>query len=234
VLSHFRTRSRRLERIDTGDYTAAEYRRFLREIAFINRHFGDKRALERTLFREIEARGSTAFSLLDVGSGSGELLRTTAEWARATGRDARLTGIDLSPISAETAATDGPGIEQLRGDARALPFEDSSFDFVIASLFFHHLSDKEAVQVLREMLRVARSVVAVIDIHRHPAAWVLYRLMCTVFSISPLVREDGSLSIMRAFKPGELAAVAKAAGAEGITEKRSFPFRIVLRTDGAR
>ena len=232
MLDKFKQRSPRKERIDTGDYTADEYRRFLREIAFINRHFGDKRALERTLFREIEERGLMAFSLLDVGSGSGELLRTTAEWARATGRDARLTGIDLSPISAETAAPDGSGIEHLGGDARALPFDDGAFDFVIASLFFHHLTDDVAAEVLSEMRRVAKVSVAVIDLNRQPAAWVLYRLMCAAFSISPLVREDGSLSIMRAFRPGELAAIGEAAGAKEVTEKRSFPFRIVLRTDG--
>jgi ubiquinone/menaquinone biosynthesis C-methylase UbiE len=233
VLEKFKTRSDRKERIDTGDYTAAEYRRFLREIAFINRHFGDKRALERSLFRYIEERGLREFSLLDVGSGSGELLRTTAEWAHATGRHARLAGIDLSPISAATAVPDGSGIEHLRGDARALPFDDGAFDFVFASLFFHHLTDAAAADVLAEMRRVARVSVTVIDLNRHPGAWVMYRLMCAAFSISPLVREDGSLSIMRAFKPGELSAIAAAAGASDIGESRSFPFRIVLRTDGA-
>lgn len=233
MLSHFRTRSRRLERIDTGDYTAAEYRRFLREIAFINRHFGDKRALERSLFREIEARGLREFSLLDVGSGSGELLRTTADWATATGRRARLAGIDLSPIAAETARRDELGIEHLLGDARALPFEDGAFDFLIASLFFHHLTNDVAAEVLSEMRRVAKLGVVVIDLNRHPAAWVWYRLMCAAFSISPLVREDGSLSIMRAFTPGELSEIAEAAGAQDVTETRSLPFRIVLRTEAA-
>ena len=60
-------RSKQLERIDTGDYTAAEYDRFLKEIAFINRFLGDRRALRRSLLAEVERRGLTEFSLLDVG-----------------------------------------------------------------------------------------------------------------------------------------------------------------------
>jgi hypothetical protein len=49
----FEKRSYKLERIDTGDYTSGEFRRFLREIRFINRFLGDDRALRKTLLREI-------------------------------------------------------------------------------------------------------------------------------------------------------------------------------------
>ena len=71
----FEKRSTELERIDTGDYTPAEYATFLREIAFINRYFGDQRALKKTLLREIEREDLREFSVLDVGCGSGELMR---------------------------------------------------------------------------------------------------------------------------------------------------------------
>lgn len=231
MLGKFKQRSERQERIDTGDYTADEYRRFLREIAFINRHLGDRRALRRSVFQEIEERGLTEFSLLDVGAGSGELLRATAEWARSTGRRARLAGIDLSPISPAAAAS-ADGIAHVQGDARQLPLTDGSFDIVISSLFFHHLSDDDASRVLAEMRRVARETVYVIDLVRHPAAWILYRMMCSALSISRLVREDGSLSVMRGFTDGELSKIARNAGAVDAVERRSAPYRIILKTSG--
>ena len=96
----FKTRSLKLERLDTGDYTAEEYERFLREIAFINRSIGDEKALRETLLREIETENLLNFSVLDVGAGSGELLRVIAEDARKRHRKTRLAGLELNARSA--------------------------------------------------------------------------------------------------------------------------------------
>ena len=219
-------RSKELERIDTGDYTPAEYDRFLKEIAFINRFLGDRRALRRSLFRDIERRKLREFSMLDVGCGSGELLRYTAEFARAKGIKTKLSGLDLNPISASVSAngaSDFPEIGVTQGDAFGLPFADGEFDYAISSLFFHHLTDEQIPHALGEMRRVARRSIFVIDLHRHATAYRLYRLFCRAFFISPLVTEDGSLSVLRGFRPAELARLA---GMGSVT--RSFPFRLVL------
>lgn len=222
----FKTRSHQPERIDTGDYTPEEYERFLHEIAFINRFLGDRRALRKSLFREIERAGLKEFSVLDVGSGSGELLRTTAGFARGSGRKALLTGVDLNELSASMTLSMSqavPEISSVRGDAFALPFADESFDYAISSLFFHHLADEQIVVVLREMNRVARRGVFVIDLHRHPAAYFLYKLFCSAFRISPLVSQDGALSIRKGFRVDDLRLLAPASEIS-----RVFPFRLVL------
>jgi len=227
----FKERSPVLERIDTGDYTPEEYETFLREIAFINRHLGDGRALGKSLLREIEREGLNEFSVLDVGSGSGELLRMIAEFARRTGRNAKLTGLDLNPISAaatRSAASRFPEISSVRGDAFELPFTDGSFDYAISSLFFHHLTDRQIPYVLREMSRVASRGFFIIDLHRHPAAYVLYQIFCLAFRISPLVRQDGSLSVLRGFKPEEVVEFVRASGLRLRTAERAAPFRIVV------
>ena len=227
----FKDRSKKLERIDTGNYTDEEYGIFLREIRFINRYLGDSRALRRTLLREIEEKDLREFSVLDVGAGSGELLRQIAEFAEHRGRRASLTGLDLNEISAAVIKSDSasfPSISAIRGNALDLPLADDSFDYAISSLFFHHLTDDQIVIALKEMSRVARRAVVVIDLHRHPIAFVLYRLFCAAFRISPLVREDGSLSIKRAFKPRELSRSAGLAGLNVQHIGRAAPFRITL------
>jgi ubiquinone/menaquinone biosynthesis C-methylase UbiE len=231
----FRTRSTKLERIDTGDYTPEEYAVFLREIAFINKYLGDSRALKKTLLRDIEhewqiperqkpdRKGglyhTDGFSVLDVGCGSGELLRYVAEFARRNGKQANLVGIDLNEISTSVTAAKSrefAEISAIRGDAFHLPFADGAFDYAISSLFFHHLTDDQIPQALKEMSRVARRAIYVIDLHRHPMAYVLYKLFCIAFRISPLVTQDGSLSILKGFKTSEF----------GFSE-RMFPFRLV-------
>ncbi len=230
----FKTRSYQLERIDTGNYTPDEYERFLHEIAFINRVIGDNRALKKTLLRDIKRGGVKEFSVLDVGAGSGELLRTIAEFARKQSRTARLTGLELNARSATAILEESknhPQINAVRGDALNLPFADNSFDYVICSLFTHHFTDENVVQILSEMNRLARRNIYVIDLHRHRAAYRLYKLFCVAFRISPLVREDGLLSILRSFKVEELENLALQAHLKNFSVRRSSPFRLILKTE---
>ncbi len=227
----FRTRSYKLERIDTGDYTPDEYEQFLREIAFINRVLGDNRALRKTLLRNIELEDLKEFSVLDVGAGSGELLRAVGGFARRQNRKVHLCGLELNARSANAILEESKNFSEIRavrGDALRLPFADNSFDYAICSLFTHHFNDENVVRILEEMSRVARCGIYVIDLHRHAAAYFSYKIFCAAFRISPLVREDGSLSILRSFKPDELEEFGREANLKEVLVKRCFPFRLVL------
>jgi len=227
----FHKRSDKLERIDTGDYTAAEYDRFLQDIRLVNRFAGDNRALRKTLGREIKTENPRVFSVLDVGAGSGELLRVIAKSARKTNKKCQLTGVELNARSAESImeeSKDYGEIKAVRADALRLPFSDNSFDYAICSLFTHHFTDENVVAALRELSRVSRRKIYVIDLHRHRMAYFFYKIFCASFRISRLVREDGSLSILRSFKPDELEILARKADLKNVSVKRYFPFRLVL------
>jgi len=231
MFSEFAQRSHEFERIDTGDYTAEEYDQFLADIRIVNRFAGDNRALRKTLFRDVERSQLKAFSVLDVGAGSGELLRTCADFARKTGRGASLCGLELSERSSFAILEQSSGIDEIkavRADALALPFKSDSFDYVICSLFTHHFRENEIETILAAMARVARRKIFVIDLHRHPTASILYKMFCAVFVKGILVKTDGALSIMRGFKPAEMQKIALNAGLSSASVKRYFPFRLVL------
>lgn len=230
MFDRLRHRSDELEHIDIGDYAPEEYEGCLRELRRVNRLLGDERALRSSLFNDVERSGRESFSVLDVGAGSGHLLRVTAKWARKRGKEARLIGVELNARAAQAiheGARDFAEIEAVRADARALPFSDGAFDYAICSLFIHHFRDEECVGVLSEMARVARKIF-VIDLNRH---WLAYGLFVTagrIFLHNRLVREDGALSIRRGFRHDELLALAKGANLKAIEIRRSFPFRFVL------
>jgi ubiquinone/menaquinone biosynthesis C-methylase UbiE len=234
VAKDFQKRSLKLERIDTGDYTPEEYDRFLHDIRLVNRFAGDNRALKKTLLREVRREKLKEFSVLDVGAGSGELLRMIAKFARKNESEAALFGLELNARSARSIleeSKDFGEIRSVRGTALDLPFADKSFDYAICSLFTHHFTDDNIIKILQELSRVARRKILVIDLHRHPMAYFFYQLFCAAFRISPLVREDGSLSILRAFVPQELDNLAERANLQNFEVKRSMPFRLVLEAD---
>jgi SAM-dependent methyltransferase len=231
MLARFRRRSYEPERLDTGDYTADEYEACLNELRRVNRWLGDSHALKRTLLPELRRAEVKRFSLLDVGAGSGELLRVAAREASRIGVRAELVGVELNERSARAIMEESRGFDRVasvRADALRLPFAEDAFDYAVCSLFTHHFRDEGVISVLREMARVARRRAFVIDLHRHALAYLLYTTAGKLLLRSQLVREDGALSILRGFRPPELRQLAAEADLVEIDVRRCFPFRLVL------
>jgi SAM-dependent methyltransferase len=231
MFERFRQRSLEPENLDKGSYTPEEYEGCLVELRRINEWLGDADALRDSLLNEVERLNLQSFSVLDVGAGSGELLRVAAKWAREKGRKAALVGVELNARSAQAIideSNDFPEISSVRGSGFTLPFADGSFDFAIQSLTLHHFDDVGAVRILREMARVAARGIFVIDLHRDPVAYFFYTTIGRLFLRNRLIREDGALSILKSWQPNELADLGKQAGLADIKVENHFPARLIL------
>src|SRR2546423_1144948 len=236
MLEKFRQRSYELEHLDKGDYTPEEYEGCIVELQRINEWLGDARALRNSLLKDVEDAGLQSFSVLDVGAGSGELLRVAAKWARERGRTTRLVGLELNARSAKAILDESheyPEISSVRGDAFRLPFSSDQFEYAICSLFTHHFRDLQVVTLLRELSRISRRRIFVIDLHRNPIAYYFYRTIGSLFLHNRLIREDGALSILRSFKPDELQSLGEQAELVNVSVEKHFPSRLVLSANGA-
>jgi SAM-dependent methyltransferase len=231
MFERFRQRSLEPENLDKGSYTPEEYEGCLVELRRINEWLGDAEALRDSLLKQVAEENLSSFSVLDVGAGSGELLRVTAKWARETDRRASLVGLELNERSARAIldeSRDFPDISSVRGDGFQLPFANASFDFVIQSLTLHHFDDAGAIRILREMARVAARGIFVIDLHRDPVAYFFYTTVARLFLHNRLIREDGALSILKSWKPEELDRLAREAELPNPTVENHFPARLIL------
>jgi ubiquinone/menaquinone biosynthesis C-methylase UbiE len=231
VFSRFRQRSYELEHLDKGDYTPEEYEGCIVELQRVNRWLGDTRALRNSLLKDVQAEGLQSFSVLDVGAGSGELLRVIAEWAAETNRTTRLVGLELNERSAKAIVEESRGLPEISGvraNAFRLPFQDEQFEYVICSLFTHHFGDSQVAELLKEMARVARRKIFAIDLHRNAMAYYFYTTVGHLFLHNRLIREDGALSILRSFKPEEFRLLGERAGLKNVKVEEHFPSRLVL------
>lgn len=89
-------------------------------------------------------------SVLDVGCGTGKLLRQ----ARTSWPEAHLIGIDPAKGMIEMAQRLTPNATFLTGMAESLPLQDASVDLARSTISFHHWHDQAAG--LREIARVFR------------------------------------------------------------------------------
>jgi ubiquinone/menaquinone biosynthesis C-methylase UbiE len=221
MFDRFKTRSYELERLDTGDYTEAEYSRWHQEMRFIHRAFGEMRALRNSLFRDLRD-GTHRVSILDVGAGSGELLRELKKWF---GDRASLTGVEINEMAAKSFKS--VDVAAAIADGLRLPFETDAFDIAYCSLTLHHLSDNDAPRLLAEMARVSRGRIYAIDLNRDPTAYYFYKTVGSLF-LQRLTLDDGALSILRSFTAKELRGIARMARLRDVEVQSSRVNRLVL------
>jgi SAM-dependent methyltransferase len=128
--------------------------------------------------------------VLDVGCGTGVLTRRAAD---AVGPAGEVWGIDPAPDMIRIAMQ---GATQTRNSGRfrvaateALPFEDASFDAVLASLVIHHLPPDLKSAGLREIRRVLKpgGHLIAVDFDR-PRHW-LWRIVLSPVSFHPNMRD---------------------------------------------
>ena len=226
MFEHFAHRSTELERLDRGEYTPSEYARWQREMVYIHAMFGEERALNRTLLRDIKSNGTPKFSVLDVGAGSGTLLKKVREWCGD--RESLFVGAERHDVAAKSISDNQ--LSSVQCDALHLPFASRSFDYVLCSLFMHHLNDDDSVSFLNEIGRVAQKRIYVVDLNRSAFAYYVYKLF-GLFVLQKFTREDGALSILRSRTPEELSALAARAGLSNIKVERSFVNRLIMSAE---
>jgi ubiquinone/menaquinone biosynthesis C-methylase UbiE len=199
------------ELLDHPDADPAAVRLSLANIARANWWFGGVWAMSMALSRLAPPpRGAQALTLLDLGTGDGDLPRRAVRWGARRGMQIRPLGLERSPTAARMAqAQDVPTV---LADAGALPFPDKSVDIVMMNLFLHHFAPESAVRLLRSADRVARLGVIVSDLQRSAVAPALFGLGGRLLGFDQLTITDGQTSIARGYSQASLTDLMQRAG----------------------
>ena len=185
----------------------------LRTVADIKRSnvvFRGARAAVAELALHFEQLPSHA-TLLDVGTGLGDVPAAAARAALAQNITLTTIGLDALPVLARRAAA--AVSYTVCGSGLTLPFADASIDVAMCSQTLHHFRADQESALLREMNRVASVAVVVSDLRRSWIAAGGFWAASFPLRFHPVTRHDGVLSVLRGYTAGELAlAVERAVG----------------------
>ena len=201
----------RTDRPETMDDFAMEgeiLRDALDKIAKINQLLGGNQLTLRGV-QQLTGRisKSNQITIVDVGCGNGDMLRTLADYGNNNNLNFKLIGIDANNFTvnhAQHLSKNYPNISYQCEDIFDQSFAELKYDIVLCTLTLHHFKKDEIIDLLTIFNANSKVGIVINDLHRNIVAYRLFQALCFVFRLNDMSREDGLISILRGFKKEEL------------------------------
>jgi ubiquinone/menaquinone biosynthesis C-methylase UbiE len=220
------------ELLDLDEAPFEEVKDSLQDVRRVNRYLSGYRVLLHYIGQFFDQHTSSQpIRILDAATGSADQPMEVVLYARRRGIPIQVTGIDINAKMirfAQEEAREFPEIRFVQCDVLNMPFGENSFDVVINSLSLHHFSEEHAVAMLKNFSRLARRGVIINDLHRSRVAYAAIYILTRLLTQNRLTRYDAPVSVMNAFTPEEMRALAQEAGWQKFEVNRHFPYRIAL------
>lgn len=155
---------------------------------------------------------ATKITIVDVGCGNGDMLRTVADYGLENHLNFSLIGIDANPFTithAQNLSNNYSNISYRCEDIFDKAFAALKYDIVLCTLTLHHFKEDEILELMSVFNTNSRIGIVINDLHRSAIAYRLFQALCFVFRLNSMSREDGLVSILRGFKKEELDEFSK-------------------------
>jgi 2-polyprenyl-3-methyl-5-hydroxy-6-metoxy-1,4-benzoquinol methylase len=204
---NLKNRSYEEELMDRLDADPKRLRRTIEQFDLLNRLFSSAIPLfKKQVLPILMADPKRTWTLLDFGSGGGDIDRAIVRLCRKRNLNVKITALDLDPRVlpwAQQLCRHYPEITPVTGsvfDLDAL----GDFDFIVSNHTLHHFTYPQVRRTVELCLAHARHGLLLNDLRRSFWAYVGYTIFTGLFVRGSLAFYDGRLSIRRGFTVLEL------------------------------
>ncbi|MFV5696439.1 methyltransferase domain-containing protein [Flavobacterium sp. LB3P122] len=179
---------------------------------------------------------SNEIRIVDVGCGNGDMLRTLADFGLKNNLKFQLIGIDANNFTishARKLSEKYSNISYQCEDIFDRAFEELKYDIILCTLTLHHFKEKEIIHLLNVFNVNSKVGVVINDLQRSAGAYRLFQVLCFVFRLNEMSRDDGLISILRGFKKEELVSFSQKLNFNNykIHWKWAFRYQWIIKKD---
>lgn len=232
-MKKFAQRSVEKEWMDDFESNGIVLEQTLKELKTINKLLGGNYVTTSALRKILLRYPQNNYQIADLGCGGGDMIRIMAKWAKSNGHKCHFVGIDANPNIIEFAKKNLSDIPTASFQIQNVfdpDFEKETLDIITCTLFTHHFTDSELIRLFKACINKAKLGIVINDLHRNLIAYQSIRLLTKFFSKSEMVKNDGPISVQRAFVRSDLERILQASGIKHyqISWHWAFRWRVII------
>jgi 2-polyprenyl-3-methyl-5-hydroxy-6-metoxy-1,4-benzoquinol methylase len=200
----------------------------MRELDWINSHLGGH-SITINGFEKL-CGDKKEIAVCEIGCGGGDNLNALQNYCRKNNIEATFSGVDINKecIAFAKEKSKIKNAEFIIADYKDVSFENEKPDIIFSSLFCHHFTDDELIEMIIWMKKNSTIGFFINDLHRHPVAYHFIKNATLLFSKSYLVKNDAPLSVLRSFKKKEWQSIFEKAAIQNFSIQWKWAFRYLI------
>ncbi|MEP6926235.1 MAG: methyltransferase domain-containing protein [Ginsengibacter sp.] len=222
-------RSHKKEFLDSIDIPFKDIAENMRELDYINTNLGGHLITVKG-FKKLVGN-KKKITVCEIGCGGGDNLHALAGFCNKNKIEVKFTGVDINAeciaFAKKTSLIDD--VNFIVSDYKLVNFANKP-DIIFSSLFCHHFTDDELVEMLQWMKYHAAVGFFINDLHRHPVAYNFIKYAVKFFSKSYLVKNDAPLSVLRGFRKNEWQKIFTRAKISDYNIEWKWAFRYLINS----
>ena len=225
------TRSTKKEILDNDDIPFADIRQNMQELNVINSNLGGHAISIKGIQKLLQPlEMNQPITICEIGCGGGDNLHAIEKWCNKKNIAVSFTGIDIKQECIDFAQQQYPLLHchWMVADYQDILFEGDKPDIIFSSLFCHHFSEKQLIDMVQWMQQQSSKGFFINDLHRHWLAYYSIQLITRIFSKSYLVKKDAPLSVAKGFTLSEWNTIFTGAGIQHYSINWKWAFRHLI------
>lgn len=167
-------------------------------------------------------------TIVDIGCGNGDMLRALSRYGRRNKREFRLIGVDANGYTVSHARKLSEKYDDISYqcvDVFSPAFDKIDFDIATSTLTLHHFEESALLSLMAKLDEKTTIGTVINDLHRSGVSYRLFQLVCFIFGLNRMSREDGLTSILRGFRREDLESYACKLGLRSSRIRWKWAFR---------
>lgn len=226
----FSTRSYEAELLDAPDIPRELLFQNLRELDVVNRMLGGH-AITLAGVKKLLSDKTKTYVIADIGCGGGDALLAIAKWAKKKAYRVKLIGVDMNADAIAYMKEQCKAYPEISGVVCSYEHfleTHPAVDIVHCSLFCHHLTDQQLIELFIQVNQRATIGFVINDLQRHWFAYYSIKFLTRLLNGSSLVKNDAPLSVLRGFRKKELISLLKKGNSSDASVKWKWAFRYLV------